>query len=143
MRAWICGLCIVLGCARTDDHASAVIVVPAAAETVTSATVESLPRRDPDENPSEALRAELESTRKQLEVRRMAVQLWLVAQGSCPTLDDLVANHLVSPKTSPNDAWGTELVTTCRDDDTAEIRSAGPDRQFSTRDDLRSETPPR
>lgn len=53
----------------------------------------------------------------------------------CPGLGDLVREGLIQPEQS-RDPWGTQLKILCTGDVVGEVRSAGPDRIFSSDDDL-------
>jgi hypothetical protein len=67
---------------------------------------------------------------------RASAAVWLASHEGCPEADDLVgAGHPTASLASPTDAWETPFLITCRGDE-PEVRSAGPDGVFSTRDDV-------
>jgi type II secretory pathway pseudopilin PulG len=53
----------------------------------------------------------------------------------CPTLADLRAAKIMRAGTEPNDPWGLAYRLECGEDD-FNARSAGPDGQFDTADDV-------
>jgi general secretion pathway protein G len=76
-----------------------------------------------------------------LEVRHLVgnVEQYLIARGSCPTIDDLIGAHYV--RSEPRDPWGTAIVLKCPSEhgkDGADVVSYGPDKTANTKDDIRS-----
>jgi len=67
-----------------------------------------------------------------------AVQVFRVVESRCPTRDALVSRNYVDAK-ELTDPWGTSLTLSCAPDGKVLVRSAGPDRQFHTWDDITSD----
>jgi general secretion pathway protein G len=77
----------------------------------------------------------------QLQVREIVgdVEQFMIMKGKCPTVDDLVHEHLL--KREPRDPWGGPIVIRCPGDhehDPADVVSSGPDQKPDTNDDIRS-----
>ena len=129
------------GCAGADDPPPAEVVVTA------PATSESAPRGDQPPSaapsaeqpaPGPLTRARIESTRALVEARRAAVELWQATHSDlCPTHDDLVRDRVIDPQSAPDDPWGTRLQIVCTEEG-IEVRSAGPDKELGTGDDIPS-----
>jgi len=71
------------------------------------------------------------------DIRQAAEMSMLDGARTCPTIDDLRRDRRVETR-SPNDPWGTEFRIDCQEDAVV-VRSAGPDAQFGTADDLTTE----
>jgi general secretion pathway protein G len=56
-------------------------------------------------------------------------------RGTCPTLEELKSGNYFSRGASTEDPWGAEYVLACEQGDLS-VRSAGPDKQLSTEDDI-------
>ena len=68
-----------------------------------------------------------------------AAQHSMIDDGSCPTVEQLVARQDL--RNVPRDPWGTPLVLQCPSEhgkDPVDVISAGPDRKPGTDDDLNS-----
>jgi general secretion pathway protein G len=75
------------------------------------------------------------------EVRKLegSVEQYLIARGTCPTLEDLVNAHY--ERSEPKDPWGTPLTLKCpgeHERDAADVVSSGPDKKADTKDDIKS-----
>ena len=67
-----------------------------------------------------------------------AAELYTSEHDDCPTLADLSRLKIIDPQRHVHDAWGTEFWIDCSVDLAGiVVISAGPDRRFNTRDDLR------
>ena len=55
--------------------------------------------------------------------------------GECPTVAQLIEQKILSDKLNTKDAWDNEYQIEC-DEDGPVVRSAGPDGQFGTEDDI-------
>jgi hypothetical protein len=67
------------------------------------------------------------------------VEEYVIAQGRCPTVHDLVSAHYV--RSEPRDPWGTPLTLKCpgeHERDAADVVSSGPDKTANTKDDIKS-----
>ena len=75
------------------------------------------------------------------EISQGVTTFMIDSNNSCPkSLDDLVAQKYLA-KASSKDPWGKEFIFHCpgtNDTDSADISSAGPDRQEGTEDDIQS-----
>jgi len=67
-----------------------------------------------------------------------AVQVFRIVESRCPTRDALVSRNYVDAK-ELIDPWGTSITFHCAAGGDVVVRSAGPDRQFHTRDDITSD----
>ncbi len=69
---------------------------------------------------------------------RAAVKTWRMTEdfSACPTIDQLVTDGVLDKDGHRSDPWGTAFKIACVSEDVT-IRSAGPDREFETKDDLK------
>jgi hypothetical protein len=67
-----------------------------------------------------------------------AVQVFRIVENRCPTRDALVSRNYVDAR-ELIDPWGTSLTFHCAAGGDVVVRSAGPDRQFHTADDITSD----
>lgn len=74
----------------------------------------------------------------QARVLRTAVQHARVEIGvaRCFSVQQLIAGRFLDPAAEAEDPWGTPLEIVCSDEDVV-VSSAGPDRRWRTRDDVR------
>lgn len=88
--------------------------------------------------------ARIKATRASIEAIKTALNLYDVDTGRYPqTLDSLINNDgspnwkgpYLQQKTTPSDQWGTAFGYTVQEN-AFEIRSAGPDKQLGSGDDL-------
>jgi general secretion pathway protein G len=85
------------------------------------------------------LEARIRATRVQVRDLVGNVQAAMLDDGTCPTIDALVARQLL--REFPRDAWGTPLVLRCPSEhgkDPVDVVSAGPDKKADTPDDIES-----
>jgi hypothetical protein len=77
------------------------------------------------------------SAKVALSTARSATLIWRSAHptSSCPTVEQLKAEHVLDSGYNAKDAWGTPLELRC-DGDEISGRSAGPDRRWGTEDDI-------
>lgn len=67
---------------------------------------------------------------------RTAAAIWRMRGSSdCPSVDDLIDDHLLSRETRSRDPWDQPFVVTC-EPDSVHVVSAGPDRRLGTEDDV-------
>ncbi len=83
-------------------------------------------------------RARIEQTRTDSQTIRSAVELYLAQNpgGDCPSVSDLVDEHMLNGNTNTQDQWGNEFIVDCESDDPV-VTSNGPDGQSGTEDDVR------
>ena len=62
-------------------------------------------------------------------------ELWLTEHDECPTIEDLLSEKILDKNKNTKDAWGNAFTIEC-DEDGATVRSAGPDEQMGTEDDI-------
>jgi hypothetical protein len=67
-----------------------------------------------------------------------AVQVFRIVENRCPTRDALVSRNYVDAK-DLIDPWGTSITFRCTPGGDVVVRSAGPDRELYTWDDIRSD----
>ena len=82
-------------------------------------------------------RARVEQTRTDSQTIRSAVELYLAQNpgGDCPSVTDLVSEHMLNGNTNTQDQWGNEFIVDCEGDDPV-VTSNGPDGQSGTEDDV-------
>jgi hypothetical protein len=74
-----------------------------------------------------------------VEVAQAVTQYWL-DHDKCPsTKSDLVAERYINARNNLKDPWGTAIEFSCSDEKSV-ARSAGPDREFGTSDDITTES---
>lgn len=64
-----------------------------------------------------------------------AAELYMVDNGECPNVQDLVDSKILKKSLNTQDAWDQDYQVEC-DEDGAVVRSGGPDKQFGTEDDI-------
>jgi type II secretory pathway pseudopilin PulG len=64
-----------------------------------------------------------------------ATEFYMSENDECPNVDTLVTEKILDKKKNTKDAWGNEFTIEC-DEDGATVRSAGPDEQMGTEDDI-------
>ena len=87
-------------------------------------------------------RAQVSSAKLRVKAARDAVAQYMMDNtSSCPrSIDDLVAQKYLD-RSNAKDPWGKEFIFHCpgtNDTDSADISSAGPDKQEGTPDDIKS-----
>jgi len=85
------------------------------------------------------------TTRSDMRELRREAETWRANHGGaagCPDVDALVRDRLLPPEARLDDAWGGPFRITCFDDETV-VSSAGPDRAWSTDDDVAIPETPR
>jgi hypothetical protein len=70
----------------------------------------------------------------------MSAVLWMESHHACPTLQEVVEQHMVSDDLSPKDAWENPYRISCNAESSElpVVTSAGPDGVFGTADDVTS-----
>jgi len=64
-----------------------------------------------------------------------AAELFMLDNGECPSVQQLVDEKILRRGLNTQDAWDNDYQVDC-DDEGAVVRSAGPDKQFGTEDDI-------
>jgi len=62
-------------------------------------------------------------------------ELWLTEHDECPSIDELLGEKILDKNKNTKDAWGNAFTIECNEDG-ATVRSAGPDEQMGTEDDI-------
>ncbi len=82
------------------------------------------------------VRARIKTTEKAVQVVRSAVIAYQVERDdACPSVEELVAERFLDGQTASTDPWSHAFVIDCKDGDVM-VRSAGPDGQLGTADDI-------
>jgi general secretion pathway protein G len=64
-----------------------------------------------------------------------AAEMYMAENDGCPTVEELVSNKILKGTSNTKDAWDNDFVIEC-DQDGAVARSAGPDKQMGSEDDI-------
>jgi len=81
-------------------------------------------------------RAKVKQTAADAKTIASAAELYMVETDECPSnVEELVSSKTLKASASTQDAWGNDFVIECGDDG-ATVRSAGPDEQMGTEDDV-------
>jgi general secretion pathway protein G len=64
-----------------------------------------------------------------------AAELYLSEHDNCPTVQELITDKILDQKKNTKDSWGHDFSIEC-DQDGVTVRSAGPDEQMGTEDDI-------
>jgi len=80
-------------------------------------------------------KAKIKSTSGDAKAVASAVELYRSENDGCPTIQDLITDKILDKKTNTKDAWDNDFAIEC-DEDGATVRSAGPDEQMGTEDDI-------
>jgi general secretion pathway protein G len=90
---------------------------------------------------SQYKKAQVKIARQRVNAAKNGVNTFMVDNNTCPkSLEDLISQKYLD-KSNAKDPWGKDLIFHCpgtNDTDTADISSAGPDKQEGTQDDIRS-----
>jgi general secretion pathway protein G len=79
--------------------------------------------------------AKIRQTQTAVESVRSAVTMYVAVQGECPTMSDLIARKVIDSGKATTDAWNHEFQIVCEGTEIS-VRSAGPDGQLDTEDDI-------
>ena len=81
-------------------------------------------------------KARIKTTKTDAQGLRSAVMLYVADNPrGCPTVEDLVSERYLDGTRRTADAWDTPFEISCEDSEIS-VRSAGPDLEFGTEDDL-------
>ena len=64
-----------------------------------------------------------------------AVELYLTENDDCPSIEKLLSDKILDKNKNTKDAWGNDFTIECNEDG-ATVKSAGPDEQMGTEDDI-------
>ena len=80
-------------------------------------------------------RAKVKQTTTDAKAIASAAELYMAENDDCPTVEELVSQKIIDKNKNTKDAWNNDFSIEC-DDDGAVVRSAGPDEQMGTDDDI-------
>ncbi len=81
-------------------------------------------------------KAKIDSTRTDAMTLRSAVELYMASGGTdCPSVQNLVTEHIVNASTRTKDAWDHDFSIECSGNDFT-VSSNGPDGQSGSEDDI-------
>lgn len=80
-------------------------------------------------------KAKIKQTATDAKTIAAAAELYIVDNGDCPSVQALVDAKILKKSLNTQDSWDNDYQVEC-DDDGATVRSAGPDKQFGTEDDI-------
>jgi general secretion pathway protein G len=90
---------------------------------------------------SQYKKAQVKIAKQRVNAVKNSVNTYMIDNNGCPkSIEDLVAQKYLD-KSNGKDPWGKDLIFHCpgtNDTDSADISSAGPDKQEGTPDDIRS-----
>ncbi len=79
--------------------------------------------------------AKVKQTQQDAKKIASAAEMYLSEHDDCPTVDKLIQMKILSKKSRTTDAWENAFAIEC-DDDGATVKSAGPDKQMGSADDI-------
>ena len=80
-------------------------------------------------------KAKIKQTGTDAKTIASAAEMYMAENDECPTVEALVSEKILNSKLNTQDAWGNDYQIEC-DEDGPAVRSAGPDEQFGTEDDI-------
>jgi len=80
-------------------------------------------------------KAKIKQTGTDAKTIASAAEMFMAESDECPTVDNLVEEKILNKNLATKDAWGNDYQIEC-DEDGPQVRSAGPDEQFGTEDDI-------
>jgi general secretion pathway protein G len=80
-------------------------------------------------------KARIKQTSADAKVIASAAELYLTESDECPDVEKLLSEKILDKSKNTKDAWGNEFTIEC-DEDGATVKSAGPDEQQGTEDDI-------
>jgi general secretion pathway protein G len=80
-------------------------------------------------------RARIKQTSADAKAVASGAELYMAENDDCPTIDQLVSEKILDKDKNLQDAWGNDFTIEC-DEDGATVRSAGPDEQMGSEDDI-------
>lgn len=64
-----------------------------------------------------------------------AAELYMAENDECPTVEQLITERILDKNKNTKDSWNNDFTIDC-DEDGATVRSAGPDGQMGSEDDI-------
>jgi general secretion pathway protein G len=80
-------------------------------------------------------KAKVKQTSTDAKAIASAAELYMAENDECPSTDQLVQAKILAKDKNTKDAWGNDFSIEC-DEDGATVRSAGPDEQMGSEDDI-------
>jgi general secretion pathway protein G len=80
-------------------------------------------------------KAKVKQTSTDAKAVASAAELYMAEHDDCPNVQQLVDDKILAKDKNTLDAWGNEFSIDC-DEDGATVRSAGPDEQMGSEDDI-------
>lgn len=80
-------------------------------------------------------KAKVKQTSADAKTIASAAELYMSENDDCPSVDQLVSSKTLKSTVSTKDAWGNDFAVECNEDG-AVVRSAGPDEQMGSEDDI-------
>ncbi|HEX7481443.1 MAG TPA: prepilin-type N-terminal cleavage/methylation domain-containing protein [Polyangiales bacterium] len=80
-------------------------------------------------------KARIKQTMSDAKAVSAAAEMYLSEHKDCPNVSKLVEEKILDKKKKTKDAWDNDFSIEC-DDDGATVKSAGPDGQMGTEDDI-------
>jgi general secretion pathway protein G len=80
-------------------------------------------------------KAKIKQTATDAKAISAAAEMYMAENDGCPTVEELVTHKILKGTTNTKDAWDNDFVISC-DQDGAVARSAGPDKQTGSEDDI-------
>ncbi len=81
-------------------------------------------------------KAKIRQTESAVATVRSAVALYIATNNSdCPTMDQLIEDKAIDKSTATKDPWDHDFLIEC-DGTEISVKSAGPDGEFETEDDI-------
>lgn len=80
-------------------------------------------------------KAKIDQTRQDAKKVASAAEMYMSEHDDCPSVDKLVEEKILSKKSRVTDAWDNAYTIEC-DEDGAIVKSAGPDEQMGSEDDI-------
>jgi general secretion pathway protein G len=80
-------------------------------------------------------KARIKQTSADAKAVASGVELYMAEHDDCPNIDQLLSEKILAKNKNTKDAWGNDFTIEC-DEDGAIVRSAGPDEQMGSEDDI-------
>ena len=80
-------------------------------------------------------KAKIKSTQQDSKAIASAAEMYMAENKDCPSVQKLLDEKILNKKNHTKDAWDNDFTIEC-DDDGAVVKSAGPDGQLGTDDDI-------
>lgn len=80
-------------------------------------------------------KAKVKQTSTDAKAIASAAELYMAEHDECPSTEQLVQEKILAKDKNTKDAWGNDFSIDC-DEDGATVKSAGPDEQMGSEDDI-------